>query len=624
MTKSMILNARLKSFCGFTLERGMIQKKVLLLACWLCFLQVLQATEITIRSPAENETINATAIDSNFIFGQVNPVPTRFLINDTPVPVHNNGSFLAWLPIEYGEFVYSCRAITASDTVTVNRAVFYTPPKSAIDPDSLVFDSSSFRPNTELELLPGDMVTVGFRGTPGCRAFFSIDSLIKNAPMQEIHEPSPAYWGEAVFGQGEVLRPESVDGVYRASFQIPANAILKNAPVHFQLVHSNGDTVCARTDSVITVLNPVQPRIAETKLDLTVLRTGPRKSYYYFLPERVKLHVTGKYGSNYRVQLSETEDAWIEDYKIQFTPETTIPHFYIRLVRTQNLGRKARITVYGEHRVPYRFVQSMQPNQLKVLLYGVTADTDWIRYDFSDPLIQDIQWEQIENRVYAMTITLDQKYPWGYDAGFDEHDNFFLDIKKTPPIGWCKRASLKKLTILLDPGHEPDTGAIGPTGFAEKDANLLLANVLAKKLRKRGATVKFTHTGEGMSLLDRLKLTMRTDADILLSLHHNAIPAGVNPFKSRGSSTYYYHPQSRDLARLIQQHLLDELALPDFGLYWDNLAMCRPTQMPAVLIEPAFMMFPEEEMLIQSEKYRDRCSDAIIKALLEFAHSHRD
>ncbi len=582
------------------------------------------AFEIHVQYPLEKETINAAAIDSNFIFGRVKPVPSAFEINGTPIHVRANGSFLAWLPMESGQFVYTCRAMSSTDTTIVKRTVYYTPPIRALAPDIAAIDSTSLFPNVAQELLPGDVLNIGFRGTPGCRAFFSIDGVAAQIPLYEVDATAPAYWGEAVFGEGEARRPEPVAGVYQTSFNIPQNAAATNAPIHFRLFHSKGDTVETRTDGLLTILDSTTPQIAETIEDLTVLRTGPRKSYYYFLPQKVKLVVTGKSGTNYRIKLSDTEDAWVEDYKIRFLNESVIPHHYVRLVRTTDLGAKTRVTVYGDNRLPYRIVQRTNPHQLTVFFYGVTADTDWIRYDFGDPLIHDITWEQVENGVYAMTVTCDQQSPWGYDAGFDAHHNFILDIKKTPPIKKCKRRSLKTLTILLDPGHTPDTGAIGPTGFAEKDANLLLAQVLAKKLQKKGATVLFTHTGEGLSLADRFKLAEKSQADLVLSLHHNAIPAGVNPYKSRGTSTYYYHPQSRDLAFFIQRHVLRKLELPDFGLFWDNLAMCRPTQMPAVLIEPAFMMFPEEEELVQTDTYRERCSNAIVKALLEFVHKHRD
>jgi N-acetylmuramoyl-L-alanine amidase len=152
-----------------------------------------------------------------------------------------------------------------------------------------------------------------------------------------------------------------------------------------------------------------------------------------------------------------------------------------------------------------------------------------------------------------------------------------------------------------------------------------LAEDLKVKLEKKGAIIYLSREDlQGISLTARPKTAAVIDADILLSLHHNALPDGVNPFKSRGTSTYYYHLQSRKLAYLIQEKLLKNLGLNDFGLFYDNLALCRPTQMPAVLVEAAFLMHPEEEALVISEKGRQKTVKAITEAIEEFiAHERK-
>jgi N-acetylmuramoyl-L-alanine amidase len=45
--------------------------------------------------------------------------------------------------------------------------------------------------------------------------------------------------------------------------------------------------------------------------------------------------------------------------------------------------------------------------------------------------------------------------------------------------------------------------------------------------------------------------------------------------------------------------------------------------MPAVLTEPAFMMYPEEEALIKSTKGRNRTAEGIVEALEEFLKKTR-
>ena len=68
-----------------------------------------------------------------------------------------------------------------------------------------------------------------------------------------------------------------------------------------------------------------------------------------------------------------------------------------------------------------------------------------------------------------MTIDLNAEL-WGYD-GYYTGNRFHLKLKSRPQI----KGKLKGLRIVVDPGHSPDPGAVGPTGLQEKDANLAIA-----------------------------------------------------------------------------------------------------------------------------------------------------
>ena len=179
------------------------------------------------------------------------------------------------------------------------------------------------------------------------------------------------------------------------------------------------------------------------------------------------------------VRLSEQEQGWVQQKSVRFLPlGTPPPHAVVQLVRTYDLGRKIRVKIFSGEKVPFRIEQSTRPQALKIILFGISSDTDWIRHNFSDPLIREIRWKQISPKAYQLNIELNQKQQWGYNPFYDENDNFCIDIKKSPKISGWPHSPLDGISILLDPGHEPDTGAIGPTGFAEKDANLMLATVV--------------------------------------------------------------------------------------------------------------------------------------------------
>ena len=571
-----------------------------------------QAAQISIVYPLEGDTLRAASYDSAYIFGQVVPSNARLLINETPVRVYKNGAFMAFLPLSTGDFNYRCRLI-ADEVVEVNRRIFVEKP-APMPGDRLAIDRRSVEPRLDHRLLPGDRIMIALNGTPGMRAYFRIDDG-PFYPMRENETIGEPYWAEAAFGAGNASVPP-LPGRYTGTYILQPEDRFIDAAVQVMLVNAAGDSDVAEAPGRVSIwpLNP--PQMAET-VERTVLRAGRSKSYYYFWPKNVRCRLTGQVGSSYRIGLADGEEAWAESRKLRRLPEgTSWPPVLVRVVRTADFSDWTRVRVYTGSRVPFRVEQNVAPQSLKIFFYGVTADTDWMRRQGTDE-IGHLVWRQEASDVYSLEVHLRAKQQWGWRADYDDY-GFYIDIKKPPQHGF------KGLTVLLDPGHSPDSGAVGPTGLMEKDANLALARAVAAELHRRGALVEWTRQAEGISLAERARLAERSNADVLLSLHHNAVPDGINPLRHHGSSVYYYHPQSYELARRIHQKLLEKLKLPDFGLYYDNLAMCRSPNMPAVLIEPAFMIHPVEEALIRTPVYGRVCARAIADGLADFLKTFRE
>jgi N-acetylmuramoyl-L-alanine amidase len=189
-----------------------------------------------------------------------------------------------------------------------------------------------------------------------------------------------------------------------------------------------------------------------------------------------------------------------------------------------------------------------------------------------------------------------------------------VGFRHPPPTrGGLFRSPLHGLTIVVDPGHSPDPGAIGPTGLAEAEANLGIALELARILEKRGAEVVLTRAtpDSGLGLYERTHLAVGAGGDLFVSIHNNALPDGVNPFRHNGTSVLWYHPQSEPLARAIQAELLPRTGLPDHGIWYQNLAVTRMTEMPAVLVEAAFMMIPGQEARLRNPGYRREIAEGV-------------
>jgi N-acetylmuramoyl-L-alanine amidase len=169
--------------------------------------------------------------------------------------------------------------------------------------------------------------------------------------------------------------------------------------------------------------------------------------------------------------------------------------------------------------------------------------------------------------------------------------------------------------IVVDPGHPP-AGATGPTGLTEAEANLGVAESLAGLLRREGATVHLTRRdGRPLDLWPRVRFADSVGADVLISIHNNALPDGVNPFRNSGTSVYYNHPRALPLARSIQARLAARLGIRNLGVGRGDLALARPTWMPAVLTEGLFMMVPEQEHALRTEAGREAYARAVAEGL---------
>ena len=92
-------------------------------------------------------------------------------------------------------------------------------------------------------------------------------------------------------------------------------------------------------------------------------------------------------------------------------------------------------------------------------------------------------------------------------------------------------------TVVVDPGHGGrDPGATGLGGLREKDVNLRLSHLLAKRLRAEGFEVVLTRTDDRyLDLEERTVIAESTRADLFISIHANA----SRRKRTKGIEIYY-------------------------------------------------------------------------------------
>ncbi|MDQ7822255.1 MAG: N-acetylmuramoyl-L-alanine amidase [Candidatus Eremiobacteraeota bacterium] len=188
-------------------------------------------------------------------------------------------------------------------------------------------------------------------------------------------------------------------------------------------------------------------------------------------------------------------------------------------------------------------------------------------------------------------------------------------------------SALKDKKICIDPGHGGgDSGAVGPTKFTEKEANLDIALNLRRYLESKGARVimtrdtdtSLTSSVSGVKELGaRVKVANESKADVFVSIHNNASDNSA----TGGTETYYYakgSAASKLLARTVFDHQVEKLGLHPRGTFPAKFYVIKYTDMPAVLSESAFVSNAEEEAKLKDPAFRHTVAEAIGDGIEEY------
>jgi N-acetylmuramoyl-L-alanine amidase len=346
---------------------------------------------------------------------------------------------------------------------------------------------------------------------------------------------------------------------------------------------------------------------------ITVARALPGGTYNWFFPTGTRVSVLGRVNSDLRVRLSRNTEAWVSaaDARAIEGP-TPAPLGVVGSVTITPESDRVILKIPVSQRVPFQVTESEQGLALR--LYSAVGDVDWIRYGVQDSLLKQVSWNQ--NTGDEVTLNIDLALPvWGYRTHW-EGDNLLLDIRRPPVID--SGNPLRGRLIAVDPGHPP-AGATGPTGLREAEANLAVALELRRLLEQAGARVLMTRTADtAVDLWPRVKMAESANADLLVSIHNNALPDGVNPFTSSGTSVFYNHPRSIPLAREIQAALLLRLGLRDLGIGRGDLALVRGTWMPSVLTEGLFMILPDQEAALRTRVGQQLYAQGVFDGIRRF------
>ncbi len=550
--------------------------------------------------PPENM---ALAAEGEFILGSVSPATAPFSINGTPVAVHEDGGFLAWLPIAPGTFTFRGDLALSSTTVVTAERHILVPLPAAPVPGKMAIDGASLFPKSDLELRGGDLLVARMKGTPGKPARFRLGK----EPWQPMRAVNAAL------------------GTYEGMMLIPPGANFEPEVIEYELGGGWGSEKTKGTARISASAKPFPIATVKTSTaGYASVKTGPANGFLMFPLPGTRLPVTGRDGATLRVRLSDTLAGWIEAKDVEVSTSAAPPRAVTGTIGVAKTQLGATVKIGLSEKAAFDAEPSAGLDALTVRLYNATGHTNWMVNDAPE-FVREIRWRQEATDVVAVTIILKEgEALWGwwptYDAG-----SLRLELRRAPKISAYR--PLAGIKIMLDPGHMPSaTGATGPMGTREMDANYAIAVAAKARLEHEGAIVLMTRADplQEVSLVDRPRQAVERGADIFVSLHNNALPDGENPFgKPRGFTVFHYHPQSLELSRAVHAAYLAGIKLPDEGARWGNLLVARQSGMPAILVENAYMIFPDQEAMLNDAAFRDDLARALTTGLENFLRSVR-
>ena len=401
----------------------------------------------------------------------------------------------------------------------------------------------------------------------------------------------------------------------------------------------DGKVVRQEGKGEIKLLSPKDIEVVEVIADAGVARTGASTDHSRLtpFPKGTRARVTGKKGEWLRLDYG----GWIKAEETQPIPNNIPAQSIIRGVTSRQVAGATEIIFPLQVPVPVKVRQA--EGNLTLTLFNTTAQTDTIRLD-PDPLIKRLDWQQISATQIDYSFQLWYEQQWGYDLRY-EGTSLILSLRHPPEtLGLNKERlgnsinsnldltarlrtrpknsllPLRGLRILLDPGHGgQESGSRGPTGYPEKDINLVMSKLVATELKRLGANVSLTREKDlHLSLKERMQLIDEIKPDLAISIHYNALPDSGDALNTQGISTYWYHPQAHDFALFLHDYLVEKLNRPSYGTLWNNLALTRPHTAPSILLELGFMINPEEFEWITNQVEQQRLASAIAQGIKEW------
>ncbi|MFZ2287484.1 MAG: N-acetylmuramoyl-L-alanine amidase [Bacteroidales bacterium] len=534
--------------------------------------------------------------------------PATVNINGTELKQYKTGIFFT--TVKFNEGVNRVRAEAKypdGRTAVCEQEFVYEKRDMTRQTYPLWIDRRSFEPAADMELTPGEVVRVSFMASKGQDAFVEVrPEKITLACLREDHDDYSIYRAELP------VRDLSAGRTYTISARLVPAA---GAPVRKEYFSDFIRTVTVRNPEDFPLVM-VKNEYSRLVYNLGAPRLGgPIRSE---LGPGVVLKTSGKTGNNYRVRLSNVESGYISQDDVEPVSGSRVQPSYI--VTSMTCGPAAGadiVSIPYPEPIPYEVYPDPDLKRLVITLFGAESASTWVTHRKGCIMIDKLTWEQTTPETFKVYVNLKTENIWGYDIK-PSGRSLVLKVKYPPSYDLAAEKPLTGLKIAIEAGHGgSNSGAIGLSGLVEKEINLDLSFRLGDLCAAMGAeVVQVRDTDRDMTLTDKRKIAIESGAHMLISIHANA--GGRGYLSVAGTSTYWHNPFWAPLAQAIYGRLL-ETGLPEFGVVGSfNYTVTRATQLPAVLVEQAFMSHAEDEEKLADPAFRQLMAEKIRDGIIDY------
>lgn len=336
-------------------------------------------------------------------------------------------------------------------------------------------------------------------------------------------------------------------------------------------------------------------------------------------------------------------------------------------------GDVARVVLESSEKVPFRAFQ--EGGRVTVHVARDAVDVAFRHQDLEGDIVQAVDYVGGKDNTFAVTLgprfeqlkAYEQERPARLVLEFHARPSSASRTATpapTPAATATPAAPTAQAAgppiIVIDPGHGgEEVGARGPGGALEKDVTLAIARKLRAYITNTlGYRVFLTRNGDQeVSLDERAAIANNYKADLFISIHANA----SRSHGAKGSEVYFLSDQASDeesrrvalaegdvapgklgavgsdialilwdmaqaehleessaLASRIQDALAAVTGSEGRGVKQAPFRVLVGANMPAVLVEVAFISNAEEEKLLVSDGYQRRVAQALMRGIAEF------